>query len=86
MTWSQNQPHCLKSGKVYISIHKITENVGNFRTKVQNFGKMDHVVLLLAKTSKAGCLFRSNFLKQVVIEIQKMEPPSSKIFKVPPRV
>ena len=29
------------------------------------------MVLLLAKNSKAGCLFRPNFLKQVVIEIQK---------------
>ena len=42
------------------------------------------MVLLLAKNSKAGCLFRPNFLKEVVIEIQKMEHPS-KIFKVLPR-
>ena len=34
-----------------------------------------HMVSFLAKNSKAGCLFRPNFLKQVVIEIQKMEHP-----------
>ena len=59
--------------KIYISISKITENVGlNFRIKVQNFGKKwHHMVLLLTKNSKAGCLFRiqPNFLKQAVIEI-----------------
>ena len=33
------------------------------------------MVLLSAKNCKAGCLFRPNFLKQVVIEIQKMEHP-----------
>ena len=50
------------------------------------------MVLLLAKNSKANnntmtykSLFRPNFLKQVVIEIQKMEHPRQKIFKVPPR-
>ena len=32
-----------------------------------------HMVLLLAKNSEPGCVFRPNFLKQVVIEIQKME-------------
>ena len=42
------------------------------------------VLLLLAKDSKAGCLFRSNFLKQVVIEIQKNGTSPSKILKVPP--
>ena len=33
------------------------------------------MVSLLAKNSKAESLFRPNFLKQVVIEIQKMEHP-----------
>ena len=42
------------------------------------------MVLLLAKNSKAGCLFRSNFLKQVVVEIQKMEHPGQKFSKYPP--
>ena len=42
------------------------------------------MVLLLAKYSKSGCLFRPNFLKQVVIEIQKRNN-SSKILKVTPR-
>ena len=37
-----------------------------------------------AKNSKPGCLFRPNFLKQVVIEMQKNGTPLSKIFKVPP--
>ena len=41
------------------------------------------MVLLLAKNSEAGCLFRSNFLKQVVIEIQKMEHPHKKFSKYP---
>ena len=41
------------------------------------------MVLLLAKNSKAGCPFRSNFLKQVVIEIQKMEHPRQKFLKYP---
>ena len=41
------------------------------------------MVLLLAKNSKAGCLFRPNFLKQVVIEIQKMEHPRQKFSKYP---
>ena len=31
MMLSQNQPYCLKSGKIYISISKITENVGKFQ-------------------------------------------------------
>ena len=31
MTGCQNQPYCLKSGKIYISISKITENVGKFQ-------------------------------------------------------
>ena len=31
MTWSQNQPYCIKSGKIYISINKITENIGKFQ-------------------------------------------------------
>ena len=44
------------------------------------------MVLSLAKNSKAGCLFRPNFLKQVVIEIQKMEHPSQKFSKYPPGV
>ena len=57
----------------------------NFRIKVQNFGKKwHHMVLLLAKNSKAGCLFRPNFLKQVVIEIQKMEHLRQKFSKYPP--
>ena len=43
------------------------------------------MVLLLAKNSKAGCLFRSNVLKQVVTEIQKMEHPRQKFSKYPPR-
>ena len=42
------------------------------------------MVLLLAKNSKAECLFRPNFLKQVVIEIQKMEHPRQKFSKYPP--
>ena len=41
------------------------------------------MVLLLAKNSEAGCLFRPNFLKQVVIEIQKMEHPRQKFSKYP---
>ena len=41
------------------------------------------MVLLLAKNSKAGCLFRPNFLKQVVIEIQKMKHPRQKFSKYP---
>ena len=28
MTWSQNEPYCLESGKNSIFISKITENVG----------------------------------------------------------
>ena len=31
MTYSQNKPYCFKSGKIYISIGKITENVGKFQ-------------------------------------------------------
>ena len=42
------------------------------------------MVLLLAKNSKDGCLFRPNFLKQVVIEIQKMERPRQQFSKYPP--
>ena len=42
------------------------------------------MVLLLTKNSKVGCLFRSNFLKQIVIEIQKMEHPCQKCSKYPP--
>ena len=42
-----------------------------------------HRVLLLAKNYKAGCLFRPNFLKQVVIEIQKVEHPHQKFSKYP---
>ena len=41
------------------------------------------MVLLLAKNSKAGRLFRPIFLKQVVIEIQKLERPSQKFLKYP---
>ena len=41
------------------------------------------MVLLLAKNSKAGCLFRSNFLKQAVIEIQKMEHPVKNFQSIP---
>ena len=41
------------------------------------------MVLLLAKNSKAGCLFRPNFLKQVVIEIKKMEHSRQKFSKYP---
>ena len=45
------------------------------------------MVLLLAKNSKAGCLFRPNFLKQVVIEIQNMEHPVKNFQStLPPRV
>ena len=43
------------------------------------------MVQLLAKNSKAGCLFRPNFLKQVVIEIQKMEHRRQKFSKYSPR-
>ena len=42
------------------------------------------MVLLLAKNSKVKCLFRPNFLKQVVIEIQKMEHPRQNFSKYPP--
>ena len=57
---------------MYISISKITENVGKFQHKGGKFWKKwHHMVLLLAKNSKDGCLFRSNFL----IELQKMEHP-----------
>ena len=31
MTWSQNQPYCLKYGKIFSSISKITENVRKFQ-------------------------------------------------------
>ena len=31
MAKSQNQPYCLKSGKISISISKITENVEKFQ-------------------------------------------------------
>ena len=41
------------------------------------------MVLLLAKNSKVRCLFRPNFLKQVVIEIQKMAHPRQKFSKYP---
>ena len=41
------------------------------------------MVLLLAKNFEAGCLFRPNFLKQVVIEIHKMEHPRQKFSKYP---
>ena len=47
-------------------------------------GKWHHMVLLLAKNSKAGCLFRPNFLKQVLIEIQKMEHPVKSFQSTPP--
>ena len=40
-------------------------------------------MLLLDKNSKAGCLFRPNFLTQVVIEIQKMSHPRQKFSKSP---
>ena len=70
MTWKRNKPYCLKSGKIYISISKITENVGKFQNRGAKFWKKwHHMVLLLAKNSKVECLFRPNFLKQVVIEI-----------------
>ena len=42
------------------------------------------MVLLLTKNSKAGCLFRPDFLKQVVIEIQKMANPRQKFSKYLP--
>ena len=42
-------------------------------------------MLLLAKNSKAECLFRPHFLKQVVIEIQKENTPV-KNFQSTPRV
>ena len=38
---------------------------------------------VIGKNSTAGCLFRPNFLKQVVIEIQKMEHPRQKFSKYP---
>ena len=41
------------------------------------------MALILAKNSKAGCLFRPKFLKQVVIEIQKIEHPRQKFSKYP---
>ena len=41
------------------------------------------MVLLLAKNSEAGCLFRPTFLKQIVIEIQKMAHPRQKFSKYP---
>ena len=85
-TESQNQPYCLKSGKTYIAISKITENVGKFQNLGAKFWKKwHHMVLLLAKNSKAVCLFRPNFLKQVVIEIQKNGTPRKKFSKYPPR-
>ena len=85
MTWSQNQPYCLKSGKIYISISKITENVENFRIKVQNFGTENGTTWCCywPKILKPG-VFRPNFLKQVVVEIQNMEHPSHKFSKYPP--
>ena len=42
------------------------------------------MVLLLDKNFNAGCLFRPNFQKQVVIEIQKMAHPRQKFSKYPP--
>ena len=85
MTWSQNQPYCLKSEKIYISISKITENVRKFQNQGAKFWKKwHHTVLLLAKNPEAGCLFRPNFLKRVVIEIQTMKHPRQKFSKYPP--
>ena len=69
---------------MYISISKITENVGKFQNQgAKCWKKWHHMVLLLAKTSKAGCLFRPNFLKQVVIEIQKNGTPRQKFSEYP---
>ena len=57
MTLSQTQAYCLKSGKMYISISKITEHVGKF------WKKWHHKVLVLAKNSKAGGRFSVKFCK-----------------------
>ena len=57
MTKSQNQPYRFKSGKKYISIDKITENVKTIEFKCQFLEKWHHRGSLLAKNTKAGRLF-----------------------------
>ena len=84
MTKNQNQPYCFKSGKDYISMGKITENV----TKISEFWcqileKWHYGDCCWPKILKQGVFFWPNFLKQVVTEIQKWNTPV-KIFKVYP--
>ena len=63
-----------KVEKFTFPLAKLLKMKENFRIKVQNFEKKWHLmVLLLAKNSKI--LFLPNFLKQVVIEIRKMNTP-----------
>ena len=67
MTESENQKYYFKSGKVYIFMYKITENL----RRHQILEKWRHRVSFSTKNSKAGCPFLPNFLKQVVTEIPK---------------
>ena len=59
--YSQNQPCFFKSGKIYICIGKITENLGKYWNLGTKFWKkMDHMYcpkqgVFLAKFSEAGC-------------------------------
>ena len=70
MTKSQNQPYRFKSGKKCISMGKITDNVKKIEFKCQILEKWHHRGSLLAKNTKAGRLFCSNFLKQSVTKIK----------------
>ena len=79
MTKSQNQPYHFKSGKKYISMGKITENVKTIEFKCQILEKWHHRGSLLAKNTKAGRLFCSNFLKQSATKIKT----AAKLFSVP---
>ena len=71
MTKSQNQPYCFKSGKntfpwakLLITPKKKVEFKRQILEKWQQRGS------LLAKNTKAGRLFCSNFLKQSVTKIK----------------
>ena len=70
MTKSQNQPYRFKSGKDTFPWAKllITPKKGEF--KCQILEKWQHRGSLLAKNTKAGRLFCSNFLKQSVTKIK----------------
>ena len=70
MMKSQNQPYRFKSGKKYIFMRKIIDNVKKIEFKCQILEKWHHRRSLLAKNTKAGHLFGSNFLKQSVTKIK----------------